>query len=181
MDRGYKWMWQNGTVLTEKNLGRIDRYYKGGTVFVQTDSEDMVGKQRTVIRGCTRLNQLIELNLYVDVLTNNYPDFVSTINTTWTLEVNQTERYPLPRLVDKEGNDQPEVYITKFNDLEYPPFLFFENYTNTLIFRPDSIYYSGKSYYFTIVVKEKNSDTVMYPYFCAVKINGTVIDPMEFI
>jgi hypothetical protein len=50
-----------------------------------------------------------------------------------------------------------------------------------LIFRPDSVYYEGRSYNFQIVVKEKNSDFIMYPYYCAVKVNGTIIDPMDYL
>jgi len=32
-----------------------------------------------------------------------------------------------------------------------------------------------------LVVKETNSDTVMYPYFCVVKVNGTIVDPYSLI
>lgn len=30
-------------------------------------------------------------------------------------------------------------------------------------------------------MKETNSDTVMYPYFCVVKVNGSIIDPYSLI
>lgn len=65
-------------------------------------------------------------------------------------------------------------------DQEYPPFLAYENDTQTLIFTPHSIWYQGKTYYFRIVVKEKNSDSVSYPYYCTVKISGVKIDPEEY-
>lgn len=54
-DRGFMWMWQNGTDVTNV-LGRIDQFAMGGTIYVKTTSEDLVGKQRTFLRGCTRLN-----------------------------------------------------------------------------------------------------------------------------
>jgi len=180
MDRGKTWMFQNGSDANGW-LGRFDEYYQGGSIFVQTDSEDAVGTQRTILRGCSRLNELVELYLYVQVINNNYPDFVEEIETTWTLSVGDVHEYKLPRLEDKEGNDIPEVYVNKMTNQAYPPFLHFENYTNTLVFRPDSDWYQGHNYYFMIVVKEKNSDSVLYPYYCTVKMSGNIIDPMEYL
>ena len=46
--------------------------------------------------------------------------------------------------------------------------------------RPNSIFTMGNTYYFTIVVKEKNSDTVLYPYYATVKVNGEAIDLEEY-
>ena len=67
------------------------------------------------------------------------------------------------------------------NEQDYPPFLFFDNNTNTIVFRPDSIWYQGRSYYFRIVVKEANSDSVLYPYYCTIKMSGTILDPMDVL
>ena len=58
----------------------------------------------------------------------------------------------------------------------YPPFLTFNNITSELKFNPDSELYQGYTYYFTIVVKEKNSDSVLYPYYCVVYISGEPIE-----
>jgi len=55
---------------------------------------------------------------------------------------------------------------------EFPPFVYFNNLTNTLIFRPESPWYTGQKYYFMIITKEKNSDTIQYPNFCSIKILG---------
>ena len=44
---------------------------------------------------------------------------------------------------------------------------------------PDSKWYQGMTYYFTIVVKETNSDTVLYPYYCAVTVNGEKLSQEE--
>ena len=40
---------------------------------VQTDNENMVGTQRTVVRACDSLNRLIELNLYINISDNQAP------------------------------------------------------------------------------------------------------------
>ena len=50
--------------------------------------------------------------------------------------------YKLPPVTDPDGNDIPEVYIDKMDGQEekYPPFLMFENNTNTITFKPDSIW-----------------------------------------
>jgi len=44
----------------------------------------------------------------------------------------------------------------------------FENNTNTITFRPNDIYTAGKKYLFSIVIKEKNSRSVLYAYYCTV-------------
>jgi hypothetical protein len=180
MDNGQVWIFQNGSSAT-KTLGRFDRYQRSGTVFVYTNSDDAVGTSRTIIRGCSNFNELLELYLYVRVNSNGHPDFVTEVETSWKLALNDTFDYKLPQLVDKEGNDVPEVYIAPYKDKLYPPFLSFNNLTNTLSFRPDSIWYQGNTYQFAIVVKEKNSDVNVYPYYCAVQINGKKIDPLTYL
>ena len=55
---------------------------------------------------------------------------------------------------------------------QYPEFLSFDNVTRSLVFRPRERNDQGKIFYFTTIVKEKNSDTIMYPYYCTVKISG---------
>lgn len=74
------------------------------------------------------------------------------------------------------------MYI-RYEENQQPPnqFLSFNNQTKTLIFRPNSIWFQGQTYYFSIVVKEKNSDTMMYPHYCTVKIEGEIIDPFEYL
>jgi len=173
------WLFQNGTEA-EGDLGRFDAFDNGGTFYIQTDSEEAVKKQRTILRSCAGTD-LYELYLYVDVLNNNYPDFETDPETKFSLNVGDVLEYRLPTLVDKEGNDEPEVYIAPTEDDDWPPFLFFDNMTNTLIFRPDSIWYQSYTYYFQIVVKEKNSDSVLYPYFCDVKVLGNEIDPDDYL
>lgn len=91
------------------NLAQLD--LDKNTVLIQTDSEDMVGVQKVLIRDCDALNRLLEANLYVEVLSNNYPDFVTEPTTSWTMAVDDVVTYRLPNVVDPEANDEPEVYV----------------------------------------------------------------------
>jgi len=176
LDFGSQWLFQNGS-SAEGYLGRWDPASAGGTLFIQTDNADAEGKQRTVLRGCSSANQLAELYLYVEVKKNTYPDFKTEIETAWTLAVGDSFSYQLPELVDAEGNDESELFIQKMPDQEYPPFLSFDNQTNTLNFEPNSVWFQGRDFYFVILVKEKNSDTVLYPYYCTVNMQGQLIFP----
>lgn len=112
---------------------------------------------------------------------NTYPDFVKEIQTSWTLNVGDNFSYQLPELKDAEGNDVPELIIQNMTAQPYPPFLYYDNETQTLIFTPHSIWYQGNTYYFVILVKETHSDSVEYPYYCTVKMSGVKIDPEEFL
>lgn len=57
-------------------------------------------------------------------------------------------------------------------ETKYPPFMNFENSTNTITFRPIDFWTSGRTYYFSIVIKEKNSASVLYSYYCTVNMLG---------
>jgi hypothetical protein len=83
----------------------------------------------------------------------------------------------LPNLKDDEGNDEPEVYLNSMPSQAFPPFMYYDNDTQTISFTPHSIWYQGHTYYFVIVVKEQNSDSVLYPYYCTVQMLGTQVDP----
>jgi len=62
----------------------------------------------------------------VDVLTNTHPDFVTTVQTQWNLispngtHTGSVVNYTLPELVDPQGNDEPEFYITTAPGKSYP-------------------------------------------------------------
>ena len=75
----------------------------------------------------------------------------------------------------------PDLYVRNTTGKTYPPFLYFENKTQTLIFRPHSVYYQGFKYYWDIVVFEKNSPQVNAVYPCSIEVVGEIIDPMEYI
>ena len=79
------------------------------------------------------------MNLYVEVLSNTYPDFVTEPETTFVVALDDVYQYKLPEVSDPEGNDEPEVYIGKMDQQadKYPPFLVFNNETNTITLRPD--------------------------------------------
>jgi len=49
------------------------------------------------------------MNLYIEVLANTYPDFVSEPETTFWVDSDDVYSYQLPAVVDPEGNDEPEV------------------------------------------------------------------------
>jgi len=138
----------------------------------------MVGVQPLVIRDCDAQNRLLELTLYVEVLSNTYPDFVTEPETTFTLAVGDVINYQLPNVIDPEGNDEPFVYVGIMDAQEekYPPFLMFENSTNTITLKPVGEAVQGRTYYFTIVVMEKNSVSVKYSFYCTVRVTGEIID-----
>lgn len=92
MDKGVTWLFQNGT-NAEGLIGRFDRSDKGGTIWVQTDSNDAIGKSRTILRGCSHFNKLYEVYLYIEVLSNTYPDFVSEIQTSWIVNMTDETHY----------------------------------------------------------------------------------------
>jgi len=55
------------------------------------------------------------MNLYVEVLSNTYPDFVTEPETAFVVALNDVYQYKLPEISDPEGNDEPEVYIGKMD------------------------------------------------------------------
>jgi hypothetical protein len=158
------------------SLAKFDN--KTNTIFIQTDKEEDVHMSQVILRDCNAFERLLELNLYIKVLSNTYPAPVSDIQTTFNLSNGDVLTYRIPKLVDPEGNDVPEVYVGKMDAQEdkYPPFLMYENATQTVILRPNSTQVQGRTYYFAIVVKEKNSDSVKYPYFCTIKVDGEIVE-----
>jgi hypothetical protein len=147
------------------------------SIWIQTDSEDKVGVQRVIVRNCDSLDRLLELNLYINVLANTHPDFVSQVETSFTLTVGQPYSYKLPAWSDPENNDVAQIYVAvmEAQETKYPPFLLFENSTNTITFRPIDPYSAGQTYFFSIVIKELHSSSVMYSYYCTVKMTGDII------
>ena len=63
------------------------------TINIQTDSDDDVGVKRTIIRSCDNLNRLLEMNLYIEVLANTYPDFTSEPETSFAMPLNDVIEY----------------------------------------------------------------------------------------
>jgi hypothetical protein len=55
------------------------------------------------------------MNLYIEVLANTYPDFVTEPQTSYEVGVNDVFTYTLPAVSDPDGNDEPEVYVEKMD------------------------------------------------------------------
>ena len=89
----------------------------------------MVGIQKTIIRSCNKQDKLLEMNMYIEVISNTYPDFVTEPETAFTVAVNDVYQYQLPEATDPEGNDEPEVYVNYMDNQKekYPEFLQFNN------------------------------------------------------
>jgi hypothetical protein len=60
-------------------------------------------------------------------------------------------------------------------ETKYPPFLMYANDTQTITFKPNSIYTQGQTYFFSITIKERHSSTVLYSYYCTIKISGDIV------
>lgn len=136
----------------------------------------MVGTQRLVLRGCDNNNNLLEVNFYVNVSSNSAPEFNTDIQTQWALNVNDKVPYKLPSWTDPEGNDVGQVYINSMENQDFPAFIHWDNTTYTITMEPNSTKYQGKTYYFSVVLKEINSDFMMNIYYMTVKINGDPVD-----
>ena len=63
------------------------------SIYVYTEEENKVGAQKVVVRDCDSLNRLLELNLYINVLENSHPDFVSEVQTAWVMNVGDVVTY----------------------------------------------------------------------------------------
>ena len=99
------------------------------------------------------------------------------------MDVGEIANYTLPEVYDPDSNSLIEVYLDQYPDegwSKYPPFLTFENETNILIFTPDTIWVRGRNYYFSMVVKEANSDTIMTRYLASVVINGEPTTDIQY-
>ena len=75
MDSNTQIMYQDGTNTSEIAYFNQSDY----SIYVYTEDENKVGIQRVVVRDCDSLNRLLELNLYINILENSHPDFVSEV------------------------------------------------------------------------------------------------------
>lgn len=103
MSQNAKMIFQDGSSVEDFAVFDHDT----NTIKIQTDDSDLVGSQKTIIRDCDSLGRLLELNLYIEILPNTHPDFVSEIETSWKLAVGDVISYKLPPVVDPDGNDVP--------------------------------------------------------------------------
>lgn len=114
--------------------------------------------------------------MYVEILANTHPDFVTEVQTSFQMAVNETLIYTMPQWSDPENNDVAQIYIAPMEGQEekYPPFMLYENATNSISFHPIDFWNSGHTYFFAIVIKEQNSDSVLYSYYCTLKMLGPI-------
>lgn len=82
---------------------------------IQTDKEEDVHMTQVILRDCNAFERLLELNLYIKVLSNTYPAPVTDIQTSYTMDVGDVLTYRVPQLVDPENNDTPECYVGKMD------------------------------------------------------------------
>ncbi len=177
MDMEKEFVFQNGTQCSSFAWLDSGDLNKDTTIWVQTDEENLVGTQRTVIRGCDNMGKLLEINFYVNVTSNSAPEFTEDIQTQWNLNVGDKINYKLPPFKDPEGNDVGEVYINSMENQEFPTFINYTNATKVINMTPNNLLFQGRTYYFSVVLKEKNSDFMMNVYYMTIKINGDPIDP----
>ena len=177
MDKEREFVFQNGSKCDKFAWLDSGSLEKNTTIWVQTDEENLVGTQRTVIRGCDSMNKLLEINFYVNVTSNSAPEFTEDIQTQWNLNVGDKINYVLPPFKDPEGNDVGEVYINAMENQDFPQFINYTNATQTINMNPNNLLFQGRTYYFSVVLKEKNSDFMMNIYYMTIKINGDPIDP----
>jgi len=148
------------------------------SILIHTDEDSAVGSHQVVLRDCNALERLLELNLYINITDQSYPVPVTDIKTSFNLNNGDTLSYRIPKLVSPGNIDTPEVYVTTMTAQEdkYPPFLSYMNNTQTIVLFPNSTQVSGRTFYFSIIVKQMHSDSVLYPYYCTVKVGGPIID-----
>ena len=165
-----QFLFLNGTSASK--LGRF--YYSDFRIHFKGDSTDTVGNYTTIIRDCNQFSRLLELSLDITVLPNAAPQFVSQPKVSWLMELQDVETYKLPRTYDPDKNAIGiEVYLeptANYPDM-YPTFLTYDNDTRTLTFKPETIWVRGRTYYFTIVVKERSSNAKT-EYMATCKILG---------
>lgn len=179
MDRQREFIFQNGSSCSAFAWLDSGSFEKNTTIWVQTDEENLVGTQRTIIRGCDSMSRLHEINFYVNVTSNSAPEFTEGIQTQWNLNVGDKFNYKLPPFKDPEGNDVGEVYINSMENQDFPAFINYTNATKTIAMNPNNLLYQGRTYYFSVVLKELNSDFMMNIYYMTIKINGDPIDPED--
>lgn len=47
--------------------------------------------------------------------------------------------------------------------------------------KPNTTDYQGRTYYFSVVLKEKNSDYMMNIYYMTIKMLGDIVEPEEYV
>ena len=125
-------------LINGKSADKLGRFiYSDYRIHFKGDTTDTVGNYTTIIRDCNAFGKLLELSLEIDVLPNAAPQFVKQPKVSWLMELMANETYQLPKAYDPDQNALGiDVYLKASSDFPdmYPPFLIFDNETNTLWF-----------------------------------------------
>jgi hypothetical protein len=146
MDNGKVWIFENGT----EAKGKIGTYTGGQDIVVKTKPNDMIYK--TIVRGCSNFNELLELYLYVNASTTKPSFFESDPTTSWTLDMNKVVQYRIPYLADQGAAWNPGVHLRPKNGGLWPPFITYLNETRIIQFFPNSFWFKGNTYSLELVV-----------------------------
>jgi len=127
------------------------------------------------------MSNLLEVNFYINVSSNAAPVFETDIQTQWNLNVGDNITYALPKFRNPDGNDAAIVHINAMENQDFPPFVNFTNATNSITFLPNNRQYQGRTYYFSVVLKQVNSDFMVNIFYMTVKMGGDPLDPAELL
>lgn len=64
---------------------------------------------------------------------------------------------------------------------DFPKFVTYNNETRAINMRPNTTEYQGRTYYFSVVLKEKKSDYMMNIYYMTIKMSGDPVEPEEYV
>ena len=96
----------------------------------------------TFLRGCSRLGEFFELSLNVKIKANTPPTFETTLTTDFVIAaIGDVLDYTLPKVFDKQANDEIETYVDYQVGGRYPPYIFYNNVTRIITFRPHSLWF----------------------------------------
>lgn len=112
---------------------------------------------------------------------NSAPEFNTDLQTQWNLNWGDNITYKLPTFSDPEGNDVGVVYINSMENQDFPPFVKYVNATQTIMMNPNSVLYNGRTYYFSVVLKEKNSDYMVNTYYMTIQLSGDAVDEADLL
>jgi len=173
------WMFENGTLAT----GQIG-YFNSDTDswHIKTEDKTYISGLRTIVRGCSSSNRLVDIFFQTEVKKNTKPKF-SPANFKKTITLEGWEDHQeifLPDIIDDEGQDY-DIYITRTEGKSFPPFLFFDKYTKKISLKPDDAKYQGRTSYFNLVLKERGTtmEELSETMFCTVNVEGALVPEEE--
>jgi hypothetical protein len=123
-----------------------------------------------ILKNC-ELENLYEINFQINVLFNLPPDFTSELQTAWKVNPNQKLTYILPNASDYE-NHAIYIYLEETQGKKYPKFMTYNDATRTIMFAPKNNYEFGRTFYFSLIIKERLSIN-KFVYNCSVIVTGT--------